>query len=109
MRHGFIRSRWEPRWRGKVLAGTQSHSPERRMQNVASDPATGQVAANETDRLIASDKVEGTAVYGPEGERLARSTTSWSTSAAAKPNTRSCRSAGSWASATTIFRCLGRR
>ena len=40
------------------------------MQNVASDPATGQAAANETDRLIASNKVEGTAVYGPNDERL---------------------------------------
>ena len=40
------------------------------MQNVASDPATGQVAANETDRLIASNKVEGTAVYVRNDERL---------------------------------------
>jgi hypothetical protein len=39
------------------------------MQNVASDPATGQIAANETDRLIASNKVEGTAIYHRQGER----------------------------------------
>src|SRR5688572_10248465 len=31
---------------------------------------TGNVATNETDRLIASDKVEGTAVYNRQGERL---------------------------------------
>jgi hypothetical protein len=30
----------------------------------------GGVAANETDRLIASDKVEGTAVYDRQGHRL---------------------------------------
>jgi hypothetical protein len=28
------------------------------------------IAVNETERLIASDKVEGTAVYNPQGERL---------------------------------------
>ena len=33
-------------------------------------PGTGAVAADETDRLIASDKVEGTAVYNRQGERL---------------------------------------
>ena len=31
---------------------------------------TGGVAVDETDRLIASDKVEGTAVYNRAGERL---------------------------------------
>ena len=31
---------------------------------------TGRVAIDETDRLIASDKVEGTAVFGRGGERL---------------------------------------
>ena len=30
----------------------------------------GVVATEETDRLIASDKVEGTAVYNRQGERL---------------------------------------
>lgn len=32
--------------------------------------ADGSVAMNETDRLIASDKIEGTAVYNPAGENL---------------------------------------
>ncbi len=32
--------------------------------------AGGSVNADETDRLIASDKVEGTAVYNRAGERL---------------------------------------
>ena len=32
--------------------------------------AAGGVAADETDRLIASNKVEGTAVYNRQGERL---------------------------------------
>jgi len=31
---------------------------------------TGNVATDETDRLIASDKVEGTAVYNRQGDRL---------------------------------------
>ena len=30
------------------------------------------VATDETDRLIASDKVEGTAVYNPQGEHLGK-------------------------------------
>ena len=36
------------------------------------DPAITEesVAIDETDRLIASDKVEGTSVFGPSGERL---------------------------------------
>ncbi len=32
--------------------------------------ASGEVAVDETRRLIASDKVEGTSVYNPEGESL---------------------------------------
>jgi hypothetical protein len=43
------------------------------MQNFAADAdATGSssVATDETDRLIASNKVEGTAVYNRQGERL---------------------------------------
>ena len=36
---------------------------------MATDP-TGTVAADETDRLIASDKVEGTAVYNRQGVKL---------------------------------------
>jgi PRC-barrel domain len=40
------------------------------MQNVTSGTGGGQVATDETDRLIASDKVEGTAVYNRQGERL---------------------------------------
>lgn len=34
------------------------------------DPSAEGVAVEETRRLIASDKVEGTAVYDPQGERL---------------------------------------
>ena len=33
-------------------------------------PGSGRVAIDETDRLIASDKVEGTAVFDRRGERL---------------------------------------
>jgi hypothetical protein len=50
------------------------------MQNVTAGPGTGEttgttggsgaVATDETDRLIASNKVEGTAVYNRQGERL---------------------------------------
>ncbi len=40
------------------------------MQNVMAGAGDSRVATDETDRLIASDKVEGTAVYNPAGERL---------------------------------------
>lgn len=43
------------------------------MQNAPAGTATtaaGSVATDETDRLIASDKVEGTVVYNRQGERL---------------------------------------
>ena len=47
------------------------------MQDVSTEPGVGSgtsgsadVATDETDGLIASDKVEGTAVYNREGERL---------------------------------------
>jgi hypothetical protein len=40
------------------------------MQNATAGAAGGSVATNETDRLIASDKVEGTAVYNRSGERI---------------------------------------
>ncbi len=78
------------------------------MQNVTAGPGTGEsmgttggssVATDETDRLIASNKVEGTAVYDRQASASARSTTSWSTSAPARSPTRSCPSAASsaWA------------
>ena len=38
------------------------------MQTTGTD--TGSAATDETNRLIASDKVEGTAVYNTQGERL---------------------------------------
>ena len=34
--------------------------------------AAGGLATDETDRLISSDKVEGTPVYNPKGERLGK-------------------------------------
>ena len=40
------------------------------MQSETTRVAGGGVATDETDRLIASDKVEGTAVYNRQGERL---------------------------------------
>ena len=40
------------------------------MQTTTTGAGPGPVATSETDRLIASDKVEGTAVYNREGERL---------------------------------------
>src|SRR5688572_6886506 len=40
------------------------------MQNVMGGTGSGQVATDETTQLIASDKVEGTAVYNRQGERL---------------------------------------
>ena len=47
------------------------------MQDVSTEPGVGSgtsssadVATDETDELIASDKVEGTAVYNHQGERL---------------------------------------
>jgi hypothetical protein len=43
---------------------------ERKMQTENTGVSTGAVATDETDRLIAADKVEGTAVYNRMGERL---------------------------------------
>ena len=44
------------------------------MPGTTATPSTGSgnrdIAVNETDRLIASDKVEGTAVYDRQGNRL---------------------------------------
>src|SRR5215207_6590650 len=40
------------------------------MQNTTTGTGAGSVATDETDRLIASNKVEGTAVYNRQGERL---------------------------------------
>jgi hypothetical protein len=40
------------------------------MQDTTTAAEGGSVATDETDRLIASDKVEGTAVYNRAGERL---------------------------------------
>ena len=40
------------------------------MQSVTGGTGAGQVATDETERLIASNKVEGTAVYNRQGERL---------------------------------------
>ena len=40
------------------------------MQDLGTTTPAGDVAVEETNRLIASNKVEGTAVYDPQGERL---------------------------------------
>ena len=40
------------------------------MQNLGNTTPAGDLAVEETNRLIASNKVEGTAVYDPQGERL---------------------------------------
>src|SRR5205085_12220097 len=40
--------------------------------NDTTNLAAGGVATDETDRLISSDKVEGTPVYNPKGERLGK-------------------------------------
>ena len=40
------------------------------MQNTTTGARSSSVATDETDRLIASDKVEGTPVYNGSGERL---------------------------------------
>ena len=40
------------------------------MQNVTAGPSAGEVATDETGQLIASNKVEGTAVYDRSGNRL---------------------------------------
>ena len=40
------------------------------MQNATTGTGTESVAADETDPLVASNKIEGTAVYNRQGERL---------------------------------------
>ena len=51
---------------GTGMAGTGSGA----MSTGGAQGASGQVATDETRELIASDKVEGTAVYNRQGERL---------------------------------------
>jgi hypothetical protein len=50
------------------------------MQDSPAADEGGAIAADETDRLIASNKVEGTAVYNRTGDHLGEVTTSWWTS-----------------------------
>ena len=47
--------------------------------SMALDPSGEGVATEETRRLIASSKVEGTAVYDRKGEEIGTVRTSWST------------------------------
>ena len=42
------------------------------MTSTQTDLGRGEVPREETAFLIASDKVEGTAVYGPDGDKIAR-------------------------------------
>ena len=42
------------------------------MTSTQTDLGRGQVPREETATLIASDKVEGTAVYGPDGDKIGR-------------------------------------
>src|SRR4051794_24575463 len=58
---------------------------------------TGLAATDETDQLISSTKVEGTAVTTSKASVSGRSPASWSTSARARSPTPSCRSAAFWA------------
>ena len=52
------------------MAGRFTGSTEARMQTATGTATGSSVATDETNRLIASDKVEGTAVYNRQGERL---------------------------------------
>lgn len=47
------------------------------MSSATTRTTTGEPATEETVQLIASDKVEGTAVYNHNGDRLGQSTISW--------------------------------
>ena len=42
------------------------------MTSMQTDMGRGEVPKEETASLIASDKVEGTAVYGPDGDKMGR-------------------------------------
>ncbi len=45
---------------------------ENDMTSMQTGLGTGEVPREETASLIASDKVEGTVVYGPDGDKIAR-------------------------------------
>jgi sporulation protein YlmC with PRC-barrel domain len=45
---------------------------ENNMTSTQTDLGRGEVPREETATLIASDKVEGTAVYGPDGDKIGR-------------------------------------
>ena len=51
------------------------------------DPSSDGMVIDETQRLIASSKVEGTPVFNRTGSSLAACTTSWSTRSRAKSPT----------------------
>ena len=79
------------------------------MQNRDVPESVGEVALDETDRLIASDRVEGTAVYNRQAERLGDFYNFMVDKRSGQSSTRSSRSAAFSALATTTFRCRGRR
>ena len=62
---------------------------------------------DETNRLIASNKVEGTAVYNRQGEKLGTVYNFMVDKRSGKADTRSCHSAGSWAWVIVTIHCRG--
>jgi hypothetical protein len=67
------------------------------------------IATDETTRLIASDKVEGTAVYNATGERLGSVYNFMVNKRSGQSNMPCCNSAAFSALAATIIRCRGTR
>ena len=77
-----------------------------RMETTAGPTGT---ATEETDRLIASNKVDGTAVYDRQGERLGSIYNFMVDKHRAKSSTLPCRLVVFSASATATTPCPGRR
>jgi PRC-barrel domain len=61
---------WKPPAPRPIAHDSITLGVEVAMQHTTTGTRGGSVATDETDRLIASNKVEGTAVYNRQGERL---------------------------------------
>ena len=99
---------WDQRWEEPRYIPERSYQPRQEYAGRRSYGSNGSVATDETRDLIASDKVEGTAVYDRKGSALGPFTTSWSASVPVRwPMPSSALAAGLvWAKAITRFRGL---
>ena len=78
--HSPLRSGWNPPEPVPLPSGHYRYDVEVTIHSTMTGTRADSVAADETDRLIASDKVEGMLVYDRQAGASVRCTISWSTS-----------------------------